>query len=469
MRARAIAQPRPVRGLDILAKVAASAAPALSAPIDQLRHDARRVLDQATGRKEPPFTDGRRAPRPLTPLGEVSVVAALLPGRLGDRLRQLGRDLDMVRQRLRGNPAPATIDRPKRPRLAPAPTPTKRVATRPVTVTRVVRETDDAVSLYLEEADGSPLEFVAGQFLSFDIQVGGETLRRAYSLASPPLEGRAPHVTVKRVEGGRVSNHLNDHAEAGMVLKVLGPSGAFTLDPERCPERLVLIAGGSGITPIASIAEMALATTESQVTLLFGNRGERDIIFRERLDALADAHPSRFTLEHVLETAGDDWDGTRGRLDGPTTMARLAAHGHDDDAGSAYYVCGPSGMMDAVHEALVGAGVDGARIHEERFNRPEDRREVRDPGKQPVTLKAGGRTVETFTNGQTLLEAGLAAGVDMPFSCAMGGCAACKVKVTAGEVVMEEPNCLTDAEREEGYVLACVGRAASPCTVEVER
>ncbi len=376
----------------------------------------------------------------------------------------------MVRQRLAGNPPPATIDRPRRPRLAPAPAPGKGITPRPLTVTRVVHETPDAVSLYLEEPDGSPLEFTAGQFLSFDVEVGGQTLRRAYSLASPPLEGHAAHVTIKRVDDGRVSNHLNDHAEVGMTMKVLGPSGTFVLEPEHCPPRLVLIAGGSGITPIASIAELALeAVPESQVTLLYGNRGEADIIFRERLDALAEAHPDRFTLEHVLETPSEGWTGPRGQLDGATTMARLAAHGlAEDDPSTAYYVCGPGGMMDAVREALLAKGVPAERIHEERFHRTEARTAV-EVGAQPVTLKADGRSVEVTTNGQTILEAGLAAGVAMPFSCAMGGCAACKVKVTSGEVVMEEPNCLTAAEREDGYVLACVGRAASPCTVEVER
>ncbi len=471
MRARAIPQPRPVRGLDLLAKVAATAVPVLSRPIDQLRHDGRRILDQASGHKEPPFTDRTAGPRPLTPLAEVSVVSALLPSALGDRLRQLGRDLDMVRQRLRGNPPPATIDRPRRPRLSPAPTPRKSITARPVTVTEVVRETADAVSLFLTEADGSPFEFTAGQFLSFDVEVDGQVHRRAYSLATPPLEGRPAHVTIKRVEGGRVSNHLNDHAEAGMSLQVLGPSGAFTLDPERCAERLVLIAGGSGITPIAAIAEMALeAAPHARVTLLYGNRSEADVIFRERFDALAERHPERFTVEHVLEAPTGGWTGTRGRLDGATTMARLAAHAHEDDERCAYYVCGPSGMMDAVRTALVESGVDAGRIHEERFNRPEERTSANaELGAHRVTLNAGGRSRTVVTDGETILEAGLAAGLDMPFSCAMGGCAACKVKVTSGDVVMEEPNCLTQSERDEGYVLACVGRAASPCTVEVER
>ena len=333
-----------------------------------------------------------------------------------------------------------------------------------------MRETPDAVSLYLREADGSPLEFVPGQFLSFDVEVDGSVLRRAYSLASAALEGHAPHVTVKRVGGGRVSGWLNDHALAGMALEVLGPSGAFTLDASEDAERLVFIAGGSGITPIASIAETALTTRpDADVVLIYGNRATEDIIFRERLATLADRHP-RFRLDHVLERPASDWTGARGRLDGPTLMARLEALAHVDDAGARYYLCGPSPMMDAARTALIAAGVDASRIREERFNRPEGRVQVGPAlGPQPVLLRTGGRELELVTDGETLLEAGLAAGASMPFSCAMGGCAACKVKVHSGQVVMEEPNCLTRGERDQGYVLACVARAASPCEIEVER
>ncbi len=388
--------------------------------------------------------------------------------RLGDRLRQLGQDVRFATGRLRGRRPSPTIARPVRSHRG-EPRPSRSIQPRPVEVVRVVRETPDAVSLYLREAGGAPLAFRPGQFLSFDVETGGRVHRRAYSLAHAAVPGREAHVTIKRVEGGKVSNHLNDHAAVGMRLRVLGPSGSFTLD--ETAEHLVLVAGGSGITPIASIAETALlAHPASRVTLIYGNRSEADIIFRERLARLADEHPERFRLAHVLEAgATDATAATAGRLDGPTLMARLEALTHADDAGTRYYVCGPSGMMDAVRTALVAAGVPTGRIREERFARPEERTSVGpELGAQRVTLRVDGRELELVTDGDTLLEAGLAAGATMPFSCAMGGCAACRVKVVEGQVVMEEPNCLTAEERAEGYVLACVGRAASPCVGEVE-
>ena len=474
MRARALASPRPVSGLDLAAKAAALALPGLEEPIDRIRHDARAIVDQTTGHREPSFRDRSTAPRPLTPLDDVSLLAALLPRRWSERLRQMGRDLRFLTGRLRGEPTPFLVERRHRPTLQTAERFARRaspIRLRPLTVVRVVRETPDAVSLYLREASGQPIEFTAGQFLSFDVEVEGEVHRRAYSLASAALPGREPHVTVKRVDGGKVSNFLNDHAHEGMVLDVLGPSGAFTLDPASGVRHLVSIAGGSGITPIVSIVETALeASPATRVTLLYGNRSEEDIIFRDRLGALAERHGERFRVEHVLETPSATWSGPRGRLDGATLMDRLGVLSHEDDGATGYFVCGPSGMMDAVRDALIGSGVDAQRIREERFSRPEDRVSV-GPALEPqqLTIRAGGRTAELVTDGETVLEAGLSAGLPMPFSCAMGGCGACRVKVRSGQMVMEEPNCLTAQEREAGYVLACVARATTPCEVEVEQ
>jgi ring-1,2-phenylacetyl-CoA epoxidase subunit PaaE len=140
-----------------------------------------------------------------------------------------------------------------------------------------------------------------------------------------------------------------------------------------------------------------------------------------------------------------------------------------DLARAEIFVCGPTPMMDAAHEALSALGVDPSRIHEERFTSPEQRKPVALPkGPQPVLVTLGGTKREVVQReGQTLLEAGLASGLAMPFSCAMGGCAACKVRLVEGDVVQEEPNCLTASERAEGYVLACCSRATGPCAVEV--
>ena len=376
---------------------------------------------------------------------------------------------------LAGRSAPHLIPRQRSPRAASAPATSaaSRLAPRPMRVTRIVRETPDAVSVFLEDPKGT-LEFLPGQFLTVEVTVGGEKLRRAYSLSTSPLDGEAS-ITVKRVKGGRVSGFINDELKEGDVLHVLGPSGSFTVETAADARRhLVLLAGGSGITPIMSIARAVLgAEPRSDVTLVYGNRSERDVIFREALDALAAEHGGRLRLDHVLSDPEGAWDGPRGMLDRATVQARLDALGIEDDSSIEYYVCGPEPMRVAVREALEQRGVAVRRVREEIFVRPElqsaDGSTPLPTEAQTVHVRQGGieRTM-LVKPGHTVLEAGLDAGVDMPFSCTMGGCAACRVKLVEGDVAMEEPNCLTAEERERGYILACVSRPTRRCRVEVE-
>jgi ferredoxin-NADP reductase len=372
----------------------------------------------------------------------------------------------MLRGSLRGEAPPYLV--PRRGRRSWT-TPPRRsvIAWESFAVVEVIHETPDAVTLVLARPDGRDLEFVAGQFLTVEVEVDGEPLRRAYSLSSAPSDRRLS-ITVKRVAGGRVSNHLNDHARAGTILKVRGPSGSFAAPDDA--RALVLLAGGSGITPLLSIAREALARDPwTRVTLIYGNRGIDDVIFADALARMAE-RDERFTIDSVLSDPPESWHGARGILDRPMVEARLDALDVDTEAAS-FLLCGPEPMRQACRAALRGRGVPPQRIREEIFVRPE----LRDEGapmptkKLTVRVHAGGETRDVVVApGRTLLEAGLSAGAALPFSCTMGGCAACKVKLTAGEVRMEEPNCLTPAEREAGYVLTCVTRPLGPCTVEVD-
>jgi len=470
-------QPRAAGRLDVAARIAAGLLPPLRRPIDQARRDARAILDRLRDDPQPVFTTPEDPTHAVVPLDEVDLVSALLPRRLADRVHATRRDLRTLANGLRGIRAPHLVERRPRPPSPPS-APVVALGTlrgvrpRPMRVTEVVRETADAVSLYLEEVDGRPLTFLPGQFLSVDVVVDGETLRRAYSIAAAATEGTRPHVTVKRVEGGRVSNHLNDHAQVGDVLSVLGPSGSFVVEPDaEAVRELVLFAGGSGITPVVSILETVLTLEpKTRATLVYGNRRVEDIIFRERLEALCERFGSRLRLDHVLTSPPSQtlrhWSGGAGLLDRRVSAERLDHLAPADDA--EYFVCGPTPMMEAVRETLEARGVRPERIHEERFHRPEDRGAARELGPQPLEIRSRSGTVRANTEkGQTLLEAGLAAGAPMDFSCAMGGCAACRVKLVSGDVETEEPNCLTDDERAQGYVLACVSRPASPCTLEI--
>ena len=393
---------------------------------------------------------------------------------IADKVRAAQRDLRMLRDRLiLGKTPPPLIDRPRPTAGAVVSLPRKTPnMTRAVKVTRVVRETENAVSIYLTEADGSALEFRPGQFLSVDVTIDGERLRRAYSLASACLPDVPVHVTVKRIENGRVSNHLNDTVQEGDELAVLGPSGSFTVEPREVDERhLVMIAGGSGITPIMSILETVLRTEKrGRVTLIYGNRSWDDVIFRDRLAALCDEFSERLVVDHVLEHPAETWSAGRGLLSSEVLEARLEALAIQDDGLIRYFVCGPTPMMEAAHQTLLEREVDADRVAEERFTSPEARSGDMGSDKTELVVvsKAGHDHGIQVEPGQTILEAALAAGIDMPFSCAMGGCGACRVRRADGEVRMEEPNCLSRAERDQGYVLTCVGRPMTRSKIEVE-
>lgn len=342
---------------------------------------------------------------------------------------------------------------------------------RPVRVVEVVRETADAVTLQLEALAGAPLLFKAGQYFTLFVESEGESLRRAYSASSMPGEARLA-LTIKRVPGGRCSTYVNEKVRAGDRLELIGPSGSFCVEVDSSARReLVLLAGGSGITPLMSIARAVLANEpHSRVALLYGNRSESDVIFADALVRLRREHGDRFVLRHVLERPPAGWSGGIGRLDEATLreeLTRLAPSPH-----AHFYVCGPEPMLRGARSTLLGLGVARDRIHEERFSQP--RRHLlpkRDVDRRlPMVVERRGERIGAVDvpAGKTLLEAGLDAGLPMPFSCAMGNCGECRVRLTRGEVEMDDPNTLTPEERAQGFILACISRPLSPSTIEIE-
>jgi ring-1,2-phenylacetyl-CoA epoxidase subunit PaaE len=368
-------------------------------------------------------------------------------------LAQLRRDVAHVRNRLRGRrTTPIVLER----RMDHD----GRTAANDLRIARVQEETHDIVTLVLRDDRGARFDFLPGQF--FTVTIDG--VARNYSASNVP-GGDELHLTIKRKEGGELSPLLCA-AEPGTTLHVGGPYGSFTVavDPAK-KRRIVLIAGGVGITPLVSIAKTVLATeAASEVALLYGNRSPADTAFRADLDALARACPDRFVLRHVLETDSR-------RLDRSVT-SRLFATLPPKFATADVYVCGPDGMMTEVLAALASLGVADRRIRTERFVvGPRNPSMVPQPGgARSVAIQVNGREHRALAfGGATVLDAGLTSGISMPFSCIVGGCGACRVRLVEGSVTMEEPNCLTDDEKKAGWVLACVGRPdAGGCVVRVE-
>ena len=347
---------------------------------------------------------------------------------------------------------------------------THMLSPRAMRVAKIVRETRDCVSLVLEDPTGAPVRFLPGQFFTVMATVDGEPLRRAYSVSSSALDSARVSITAKRVAGGKMSTWLNEGVAEGDVVSVLGPSGAFVVEPRSDKVRhVVLVGGGSGITPLMAIARAVLAVERgSRVSLTYANRSEVDVIFGDALAALAREHSERFVVRHVV--------GLFDRVTAAREIDAIDGVENATDVATDFYLCGPEAMMAEARAALVARGVVSERIHEERFTSPHARARTpsRPQGGTPadaphaVTIHARGvEHLVLVAGGRTVLEAALDAGVAMPFSCAMGGCGACKVKLAAGDLEMEEPNCLSAEERAAGYVLACVARPSGPATVAV--
>jgi ferredoxin-NADP reductase len=327
-------------------------------------------------------------------------------------------------------------------------------------VVEVIDETPTTKTFVLEPVDGMPLRYEAGQHLTLLVDVGGATERRCYSFSSHP-EAK-PAITVKRVPDGRVSTFLHERVAPGDTLVAHDPSGSFTIPVDPAAERrYALVAGGVGITPLVSLAESVLRSEPgSRVVLVAGNRGVHEIIFRRRLEALGSAFGDRLDVRFALNEAPAGWGGIKGALTGDRVLQAMSGRSFD-----AWYVCGPEPMMQDVCAKLAASGVPASTIHVERFVYASTG-SARIPTRTArIEFAGSGRTI-TAEPGQTILQAGLAAGVELPYSCTMGGCGACKVRKRSGSVVTSEPNCLSDGEREAGYVLACCSYADDQLVIE---
>jgi ring-1,2-phenylacetyl-CoA epoxidase subunit PaaE len=335
-----------------------------------------------------------------------------------------------------------------------------------LTVAEVVAETDEARSIRfavpLEVAD--VFRFRAGQHVTLRTAIGGEEVRRNYSLCTAPEDGELK-VTVKQIAGGAFSNWVARELKAGDSIDVMPPHGSFTIDFGAADgRRFVGFAGGSGITPIMSLVRTALkAEPNSRFTLFYGNRDANSIIFLEQLAALKDRYMGRFELFHFLSDEEGDIDLLNGMLDRGTCDNAIDAFVRDAEEVDAWFICGPGPMMDAAEAALLDRQVDADRIHIERFTAGRPSAALAAEMAQLQQAAAGlqmsvtidGRTRRVAFDGSNILDAARASGLPAPFACKAGVCATCRARVTAGEVSMAARYGLTDEEIAAGYVLTC--------------
>ena len=326
-----------------------------------------------------------------------------------------------------------------------------------LTVAAVDQLTDDsaAVTFTVPAELIEEFAFLPGQSLT--IKVGDE--RRSYSICAPA--GDAPRIGVREVAGGAVSGWLVHELRPGQVVEVQAPAGSFTPDLAAGGNH-VLIAAGSGITPMLSIAGSVLeAHPDATVTLLYGNRRTDSVMFADDVADLKDAHPARMRLVHVLSREPQEVELFSGRLDAAKLRALLPAT-LDVDGVDHWWLCGPFGMVTDAIEVLGELGVDRSRIHRELFyvgDDPPDEARHPDapagPGAEVTVVLDGRSTTVTVAPDVAVLDGAQKVRPDLPFACKGGVCGTCRALVTHGEVRMRRNYALEQSEVDAGYVLTC--------------
>lgn len=328
------------------------------------------------------------------------------------------------------------------------------------------RETAEAVSVAFEvpPQQQPEFQFKQGQYITLKMQLKGEEVRRSYSLCSSPYGEKELRVAIKEVAGGKVSTFINRELKVGDSMEVMTPMGNFTtpLSGNRA-KNYVLFAGGSGITPMMSILKSILyVEKQSKITLLYANKNEDSVIFRNEIDGLVAANPS-LTVAHILDQPAVKVSDLQ---TGIVTVEKAKAliENFGGVAADEYFVCGPGPMMENVKLALEGLKIAREKIHIEYFTSVIDAVNTAaaddvpggDVNARVKVLQYGIETEFNLeTGGLSILEAAIEAGVDAPFSCKGAVCCTCRAKVLEGKVKMNANFALTDAEVEEGFILTC--------------
>jgi ring-1,2-phenylacetyl-CoA epoxidase subunit PaaE len=354
---------------------------------------------------------------------------------------------------------------------------------RTLTIEDVRRETAECVSVAftIPAAYREEFRFVQGQNITLRMRMGGEEVRRSYSICGSPLESEL-RIAIKKVPGGVFSTWANEQLAPGHQIEVLPPSGRFNteLRPENRKHYLAF-AAGSGITPILSHLKTTLSVEpESHFTLVYGNRNRLSIVFREELEALKNRYIDRFSLYHILSREEMDIPLYQGRID-VAKCAELCGRLIDLRSVDEVFLCGPEQMIFSLKDWLEGQGMERKKIHFELFHTLEGRPFTPSASSTPSTSSTP-RPVMTETHtasqqarvshvtiwldgmshsfdlpfdGSPVLEAALMEGVDLPFACKGGVCSTCRAKLIEGKVEMAQNYALEADELAAGFVLTC--------------
>jgi 3-ketosteroid 9alpha-monooxygenase subunit B len=341
-----------------------------------------------------------------------------------------------------------------------------------LTVAKVIKETADAHSILFDvpASLAEQFSYQPGQFITLKLPYEGDFLLRCYSMSSTPVLDDGLRVTIKRVDDGRGSNWVCDNLVAGSKLEVMRPAGLFV--PKDLAEDHLLCAGGSGVTPVLSILRHVLTHGTGKVRLIYANRDESSVIFKQTFKALSAQYPERLEVIHLLDS-----------LQGIPSLSLLTSLADGMQQGRAF-ICGPGPFMDAMEIAVKSAKFPSSRVHIERFvssapvkapdaivesviaNKAQATVDDADLPSATVSIELDGEHHEIPCQpGQTVLDAAESKGIELPYSCREGMCASCMCEVVEGDVRLNTNDVLDERDLANQLTLSC---QAVPLTAEVK-